>query len=83
MSGGIGAVDEGTDRDQTSFTCSPVPLLTCSVFERALENGEGGIRTPGTLLGHTPFPRALLRPLGHLSSLTGRPTSGGLQASAE
>ena len=29
--------------------------------------GEGGIRTPGTLLTYTHFPGVLLKPLGHLS----------------
>ena len=29
--------------------------------------GEGGIRTPGNLLGCTRFPSELLKPLGHLS----------------
>ena len=29
--------------------------------------GEEGIRTPGTLVGHTRFPSERLRPLGHLS----------------
>ncbi len=30
-------------------------------------SGESGIRTHGTLLGHTRFPSVLLKPLGHLS----------------
>ena len=30
--------------------------------------GEGGIRTPGNLLGCTRFPSELLKPLGHLST---------------
>ncbi len=34
---------------------------------RAEKSGEGGIRTLGTLLGHTRFPIVHLRPLGHLS----------------
>lgn len=29
--------------------------------------GEEGIRTPGTLVGHTRFPSEHHRPLGHLS----------------
>ena len=33
-------------RHEAVFNFSPVLLLTCSVFEQPLENGEGGIRTP-------------------------------------
>jgi hypothetical protein len=37
-----------------------LPLYGCG--------GEGGIRTPGTLLEYTRFPVVHLQPLGHLSS---------------
>ncbi len=38
------------------------------IFLVQIKRGEEGIRTPGTLLGHTHFPGEHLRPLGHLSS---------------
>src|SRR5262249_841596 len=36
--------------------------------ERTETGGEGGIRTPGNLVGCTRFPSELLKPLGHLST---------------
>ena len=38
-----------------------------TIFRKAKNGGEGGIRTRGTLKGHTGFRNRLLKPLGHLS----------------
>ena len=38
-------------------------------FLKLSKNGEGGIRTPGTLLRYTVFPGLHLKPLGHFSSV--------------
>ena len=37
-----------------------------------LRNGQGGIRTHGTLLTYTHFPGVRLKPLGHLSKYYNR-----------
>ena len=56
------------------------PKKRAATFVAALKlGGEGGIRTPGTLLGYTRFPGVHLQPLGHLSkknSLGNIPQSG-------
>ena len=39
--------------------------------------GEGGIRTPGTLLEYTRFPVVHLQPLGHLSDSASTSTRAG------
>lgn len=46
---------------------SKTPVGFC--FSERFKRGEGGIRTPGTLLAHTRFPIEHVRPLRHLSFL--------------
>lgn len=43
------------------------PLISQGVF--TLYGGEGGIRTPDTLLRYAPLAGECLRPLGHLSNM--------------
>ena len=44
-----------------------VHVVTDSGWEDEFNGGEGGSRTPDTLLGYTHFPGAHLQPLGHFS----------------
>src|SRR5690606_7161786 len=59
-----------------SYECAGLPVLPgchpvepCDSLEK--NGGEGGIRTPDTLLRCTPLAGERLRPLGHLSATRG------------
>lgn len=50
-------------------TCKELQTLIKYILQPTQKNGEGGIRTPGTLLRYTVFPGLHLKPLGHFSSV--------------